>query len=440
MTETDECEREKLSLYSEEPLDTHLILRTCDSRQPPVSLYNVSKLHIHFRSVRLSPETGFRLFFSFHTLSALPQQLSDGRWNCSVPHWPDFRLHFPCNLVSDCVGNEDEEDCPYTGHVCGPGFLSANVTCLQFVKPFQDVSWETAAETCKSRGLVLMTANTPAEWEATRDLLRRYRQLWIGVDGIANYLQQLDTRLQHDDCLGISIYSDYHYGPSVAECNYNYWSWFACKFPVSPDDTLPQMPVLLTANWSVDVLQCPSLHYTHTFLACDVKSECWADKYDNSKTCSTPVTSRPPLFSCINEIQRVPYSLVCDHRSHCSDDSDEKFCIFPSCPRKKDFFECDNKQLNDKQRRVAKKFKLAYTSQFNNNRKPNRGLCNFTNDDVPVLCSKLFFITGADDVSGDTGDSKEILAALGIDSVTDSASHAGVGSRTGGAYSNIGGR
>ncbi|XP_025107404.1 uncharacterized protein LOC112572091 [Pomacea canaliculata] len=104
------------------------------------------------------------------------------------------------------------------------------------------------------------------------------------------------------------------------------------------------MPVLLTANWSVDVLQCPSLHYTHTFLACDVKSECWADKYDNSKTCSTPLSSRPPLFSCINEIQRVPYSLVCDHRSHCSDDSDEKFCIFPSCPRKTNVFECDNKQ------------------------------------------------------------------------------------------------
>ncbi|PVD35471.1 hypothetical protein C0Q70_02434 [Pomacea canaliculata] len=60
--------------------------------------------------------TGFRLSFSFHALSALPQQLRDGRWNCSVPHWPDFRLHFPCNLVSDCVGGEDEVDCPYTSH------------------------------------------------------------------------------------------------------------------------------------------------------------------------------------------------------------------------------------------------------------------------------------------------------------------------------------
>ncbi|XP_025116258.1 uncharacterized protein LOC112577405 [Pomacea canaliculata] len=368
MTETYQCEKEKLSLYSEQPLDTHLILATCDSRQPPVSLYNVSKLHIHFRSVTLSPETGFRLVFSFNALSALPQHLRDGRWNCSVPHWPDFRLHFRCDLVSDCVGNEDEVDCPYTSHVCGPGFLSANGTCLQFVKTVKEVSWETAKKTCESRGLLLMTANTPAEEEATRDLLlqyfpkseylayglqpsssllpRMYRHVLKGVDGIANYLQPVDVMLGYNECLGVHIHSDHHLRPAIASCRSNFWSWFACKYPVSRHDTLPQMPVSLTASWSVDVSQCPSLHYTHTFFACDVKSECWADKYDNSKTCSTPLTSRPPSFSCINEIQRVPYSLVCDHRSDCSDDSDEKFCIFSSCPLSKNDFVCDNKQVN----------------------------------------------------------------------------------------------
>ncbi|PVD35472.1 hypothetical protein C0Q70_02435 [Pomacea canaliculata] len=101
-------------MVTREPLDTNLIYTICDSH-PPVSLYNVSKLYIHFKSLTY-PGTGFRLSFSFHALSALPQQLRDGRWNCSVPHWPDFRLHFPCNLVSDCVGGEDEVDCPYTSH------------------------------------------------------------------------------------------------------------------------------------------------------------------------------------------------------------------------------------------------------------------------------------------------------------------------------------
>ncbi|PVD35474.1 hypothetical protein C0Q70_02437 [Pomacea canaliculata] len=95
----------------------YVIDEICTTLKPPVSLYNVSKLYVHFKSVTFYPGTGFRLDFTFHALSALPKQLSDGRWNCSVPHWPDFRLHFPCNLVSDCVGGEDEVDCPYTSHV-----------------------------------------------------------------------------------------------------------------------------------------------------------------------------------------------------------------------------------------------------------------------------------------------------------------------------------
>nr|KAG5699356.1 hypothetical protein BaRGS_008264 [Batillaria attramentaria] len=32
-----------------------------------------------------------------------------------------------------------------------------------------------------------------------------------------------------------------------------------------------------------------------------------------------------------NEIEHVPYTLVCDHRSDCNDDSDEDFCVFPPC-------------------------------------------------------------------------------------------------------------
>ncbi|PVD35477.1 hypothetical protein C0Q70_02440 [Pomacea canaliculata] len=115
-----------VSLYTERFLNKYVIYDICDSDKPPISLYNVSKLYIQFKSGTLYPETGFRLYFSFHALSALPQQLMDGRWNCSVPHWPDFRLHFPCNLVSDCVGGEDEVDCPYTSHCIPVGLLCDN--------------------------------------------------------------------------------------------------------------------------------------------------------------------------------------------------------------------------------------------------------------------------------------------------------------------------
>nr|KAG5692973.1 hypothetical protein BaRGS_032405 [Batillaria attramentaria] len=30
--------------------------------------------------------------------------------------------------------------------------------------------------------------------------------------------------------------------------------------------------------------------------------------------------------------QTVSYTLVCDHRQHCSDGSDETFCVFAECP------------------------------------------------------------------------------------------------------------
>nr|KAG5690330.1 hypothetical protein BaRGS_027627 [Batillaria attramentaria] len=56
---------------------------------------------------------GFRVFFSFHNMSALPQQLPGGMWNCSVPHWADFQQHFLCTLEPECIGGEDKLICPW---------------------------------------------------------------------------------------------------------------------------------------------------------------------------------------------------------------------------------------------------------------------------------------------------------------------------------------
>ena len=57
----------------------------------------------------------YSLAFSFHPEdSAMPRELSPGRWNCSGVQWTAFRHHYPCDLHSDCVGGEDEAGCPYT--------------------------------------------------------------------------------------------------------------------------------------------------------------------------------------------------------------------------------------------------------------------------------------------------------------------------------------
>ncbi|KAK7501594.1 hypothetical protein BaRGS_00007025 [Batillaria attramentaria] len=84
-------------------------------------------------------------------------------------------------------------------------------------------------------------------------------------------------------------------------------------------------------------------HITHTFLACDSKSSCWSQGYGPSRSCAAPLSPLPPSFTCRNNEMRVPYTLVCDFRSDCSDASDETFRVFRPCDIGK--FHCGNKQV-----------------------------------------------------------------------------------------------
>ena len=97
---------------------------------------------------------------------------------------------------------------------------------------------------------------------------------------------------------------------------------------------------------------CPSGHWTHTFLACDVLSDCWgrgALRQGGGSDAERNMTSfcrstLSTLFTCRNGVEYVPYSLVCDHSPDCQDSSDEDFCVYPSCSHR-DQFECNNKQV-----------------------------------------------------------------------------------------------
>jgi len=46
-----------------------------------------------------------------------PQQLSENLYNCSVPHFHSFKPLLSCNMVTECQGNQDEEDCDYHTNV-----------------------------------------------------------------------------------------------------------------------------------------------------------------------------------------------------------------------------------------------------------------------------------------------------------------------------------
>ncbi|KAL8583954.1 hypothetical protein ACOMHN_040687 [Nucella lapillus] len=99
------------------------------------------------------------------------------------------------------------------------------------------------------------------------------------------------------------------------------------------------------SSFKLDTVRCPEGHYTHAFLACDVEAICFSNQdwsytslkesWDVPSSSTCPVSqlqSLPPSFLCATVPQRVPYSLVCDHRRDCQDNSDEFFCHFPPCP------------------------------------------------------------------------------------------------------------
>jgi hypothetical protein len=106
-------------------------------------------------------------------------------------------------------------------------------------------------------------------------------------------------------------------------------------------------PLLRTTriSWNKDLyIACPSGHYTHTFMAVDGASDCCAPGHMNHIACVFPSTSLPPAFQCRTRGESVPFSLVCDSKADCSDDSDENFCVFQSC--RSDQNDCGNGQVS----------------------------------------------------------------------------------------------
>ena len=116
----------------------------------------------------------------------------------------------------------------------------------------------------------------------------------------------------------------------------------------------PGIELRLPSNSTVQLPHtvCPSGHWTHEFLACDVQSACWQqDSYrpwSGGKTrggmtspCQFPFSE---MFTCTSGMVHVPFSLVCDHIQDCSDNSDEHFCVHPSCTETWQF-QCYNKAV-----------------------------------------------------------------------------------------------
>ena len=108
----------------------------------------------------------------------------------------------------------------------------------------------------------------------------------------------------------------------------------------------------MSPNQNFTKTVCLSGHWTRDFLACDTKSACLQNEHFmldsecgvKSNLNSLCQSSLSTLFQCRTGVGRVSYSLVCDHRQDCLDNSDEDFCVYPLCAGAHQF-ECANKQV-----------------------------------------------------------------------------------------------
>ena len=137
--------------------------------------------------------------------------------------------------------------------------------------------------------------------------------------------------------------------PCIVERFYHY----LCEFETSEVSTksfatkrtLIKLPQIQNTTLSAHFIFCPAGHTTHKFLACDLKSDCWANDdvslmmtspdtwlVPPSSWCDVSSTTDAPFFVCTSRTEHVPFTLVCDHHEDCFDGSDEDFCDYLPCP------------------------------------------------------------------------------------------------------------
>ncbi|KAL8575743.1 hypothetical protein ACOMHN_055932 [Nucella lapillus] len=323
---------------------------------------------------------GFNLFFTFHPSSSLPHQVAGGGlWNCSVAEWPQLKPHFPCNAQADCVGVEDEEHCPYTTSACGLGRVATGAGCYLYVQdksPWilngqvdhrpKKVSWTESEQVCQHHGAHLASLNTNREMEALKEVLGKgdkntrtfiglipvlkslhylYQDLWKYLDDTIAYDVKpmgIDSLCQ-SQCLAWTMSA-----LRPVSCFTKIKANFLCEWLPNATARGDLLPKNFTEAWPhrSSFLACPYGHRTHTFLACDAKSACWNQDTSNPSSCPVNLTLLPPSFTCLDNFEHVPYTLVCDHLSHCHDNSDESFCQYKPCDVKSSY-ECANKECID---------------------------------------------------------------------------------------------
>ena len=329
----------------------------------------------------------FRVLFSFHPKSKATYRLSSGLYNCSGEGYRRLQPHLTCNMDVECEDGRDEAGhCLFSSPACG-GWVALHNKCYRYVSkktidnfsPGDQYAPVKAAKFCSSLNASVVAPTTRQD---IKDLFKRYvldgqvvfvHYLYGHVSVPSIYRRILvtsDKYVTHNKLLADFEYKGrelcffYHfYHIRAHSCtdlkDYPFMErrskyYTLCEFTVDgrEDPNTEAIPLAMVAfpyrEVNVSVATCPSGEIVHAFLACSPHDACGQrlphlcalENSMGSLQGSHHRMTSVPVFTCSDGVTTLPFTLVCDFRRHCSDQSDETFCQHPVC----DAFVCSSGQ------------------------------------------------------------------------------------------------
>ena len=360
--------------------NTTMLWKKCTDEKISPKLYNITRLILRLHTAKhwvlpmmrnpTNAGAGFKMLFSFHPTDAVPQMLSDGRFNCSVDHFSSFREHLDCNMEQECDNRQDETgQCPFSSPACG-GKVASHNKCYFYIRVGR-MSWNLAEDKCREHGGRLATIKTSQElldakqmpllskeekivvyvgmvFDGTR-VPMMYRNIWRWTDStIIYFMNHISIKLttvigdyDRDSGRRCMYYSRETDTFIVQMCYATTSGTTLCETELTPDHNQPQILLFSPKDTWLKFERmhafdkCPKGHRTHIFLLCDPKSHCGAESYmlrcpffiePSKKTTKTDRTLWLSQFICEDDSITVHYTLVCDGYFDCKDQSDESFC------------------------------------------------------------------------------------------------------------------